>query len=836
MKIKKSNQIFNDIDNSYREFVNFKSSFKDLLNKDLTESDTRSKIIDKLLINVLNWKEQDIDREGFVREGYYDYRLSLPGINIIIEAKKSFNDFILPSKHTMTSLRTLFKSNKEVIDQIRKYLFEVGTPHGVITNGKQFIFGKFFNSDSKSWTKNNVLIFNGFEDIDKRFIDFYNNLSRENVVENGGFQFHLQEIDTTGQIVLSSIVEREQEITRNIISAEIIPLINHIFGEVYTESREKDAEFIRECFIENKEIKKNRSEIERLFEDIPPQLNNVIPAQNVDSIVSQIQDELEESKISIKELFPPKPIIIVGSKGSGKTTFINYLLKEKFSKTILSTHVPIYLDYRKYFDQIDNFNSEKIAEDILDNIYSNFDSLNLHTFDVLKRIYFKEIQRMDEGAWKFFKENDINEYNKKLTHYLEEKTNHKLEHFEYLSRYMIRERRKRFIIIIDNADQFEMKIQENVFLLANSLNAKAHVVVILSLREGYYYKWRDQPPFDAYESNIYHITAPKYGEVLQKRIDYTLKKLKIDGKTSGETKKGVKIKFNVQHIIEFLSGLKNSLFSDDNKKIVDFLNYSTYPNIREGLQIFKSFLISGYTNVEEYILRERFSKDKKVTIPIHEFIKAIGLNNKVYYNHEISIINNLFYPTSNSKNHFLKIRILKYLSIKFDQGGRMGKFELYSNIVDDFVGAGYNSSVIQREIVELLKYELIDSDEQITDTLWHKIPSKDLNVCISPKGYYYVQTLKNSFHYIDLILQDTPIFNQSSFSKIKKAFPLANSDGKRSLKKRLNNVKAFLNYLKNEEKEESKYIIKNFGNITKEIYDNGLSEDIGRIEKAINRS
>jgi len=821
----------NNIDEAYKDFKKFISEFDDLLTKDLSESDTRSKIIDSLLINILGWKEIDIEREGYAREGYFDYLLTLPGQKIIIEAKRNFKEFTLPSRHTLTSLNTLYNSNKDVIKQIRKYLSEVGTPLGIITNGKQYIISRFINTDGKDWKKNQALIFDGFQDIDERFIEFYNNLSRPNILDNGGFKFQLHDIDDTGQIVLSSISSRENEISRNVLSSQIITLINYIFGEIYTQSDTLDIEFIKECFIENKEIKKNRSEIERLFSDLPPQLEKVVKARNTNNIANQIEEEITKSEISIRDITPPNPIIIVGAKGAGKTTFINHLLKQRFNNSLIKNHPPVYIDFREYFNYEKSFEPEKISQEILDKIYKSNEKLELHSLKVLKRIYIDEIKKNDESIWKWYKENDDKVYQQKLSDYLSEKIEDKINHLLHLSIYMIKERRMRFTIVIDNADQFDMKIQESVFLFANSLNRKARCAVILSLREGYFYKWKDKPPFDAYESNVYHITAPQYGEVLQKRIDYTLKQLTIDGKTFGETKKGHKLEIDVQSIIEFLFGLKNSILGDENKKIVDFLNYSTYPNIREGLNLFKTFLISGYTNVEEYILRERFSKEKKVTVPIHEFIKAVGLNNKLYYNHEISSIKNIFYPTANSRNHFIKSRLLKYLSNKHKQGGRVGKFELFSDIVDVFVSAGYNSNIIQMELIELIKLELIDSEEHLSDTDITELDFRSINVSISPKGHYYINTLKNHFHYIELILQDTPIFNKKIYSSIKKYFPRADKNGNRPIDKRMKNVIDFMKYLQEEEENESAYIIKTYGDLTQEIFDNGLSMDIAKIEK-----
>ena len=102
-----------------------------------------------------------------------------------------------------------------------------------------------------------------------------------------------------------------------------------------------------------------------------------------------------------------------------------------------------------------------------------------------------------------------------------------------MSDHLIKGRHIRLCIVIDNADQFDSEIQKTVFLFAQSLNKKGNISIIIALREGYYYKWRQLPPFDAFPSNVYHITAPPYKEVLQKRINYALDQMSLEGTSKG---------------------------------------------------------------------------------------------------------------------------------------------------------------------------------------------------------------------------------------------------------------------------------------------------------------
>lgn len=788
------------INDCHKDFLKFIADFDTYKRIDLSESDTRSKIIDKLFIEVLDWDEKSIDREGYVVEGYYDYLFSIPGFQFIVEAKKNFVDFVLPIKHKALTIGTFAKENREVVNQIRKYLFEKGLQYAVITNGYQYVIGKFCNIDGSDWRFNKCLIFNDLNDVLDRFTSFYNILSKNSVSENSGFKIFLEEaVQKTGKTILSSIPSNDSELVRNSISSDLTPIIDRLFGELYDVDEEVNKTLIEECFIENKEIKKNRSEIEKLFADTPPSIDNINKARNTESVVNQIKEEFITDDLKYNQT-PPNPIIIVGSKGAGKTTFINYLFSKKFG--LEGSHPHIYIDFRKYSGTKNNFENY-IYNDIIEQVYNQYDSLDLCSHKSLCSIYHREIKRNNQGIWKYDFENDTNNYQSKLSLFLEEKLKDNESHFFKLSEHLIKGRRIRLCVIIDNADQFDSEIQKTVFLFAQSLNKKGNITIIIALREGYYYKWRQLPPFDAFPSNVYHITAPPYKDVLQKRINYALDHISLEGHSKGVIGETKKLQINNDAVRRFLLSLKSCLFGSENSEMLSFIQETTFPNIREGLEIFKSFLISGHTEVHEYILRQEADSNSTTIIPYWEFVKAVGLNNKKYYNHKISVINNLFYPVEGNLNHFLKIKILKFLDKKLLSEGVAEKYITVEEIINLFVNTGYVNRYIKMELEELCRYRLIETDEQISDVDVVKNLKFDESVCISMKGHHYVNTLINNFSYIEMTLEDTPIFSDDYFIEIRNSFPFSDENGKRNLKGRVTVAEKFIEYLEDQEKIET---------------------------------
>lgn len=821
-----------DINNCHKDLLEFIADFVKYREEDLTESDTRSKIIDKLFTEVLDWDENSIDREGYVVDGYYDYLFSIAGFQFIVEAKRNFVDFVIPNNHKSVTVGTFAKGNKDVIDQVRRYLFEKGLQYAVITNGHQFIIGKFSNIDGSDWKHNKCLIFNGHEDILERFIFFYNILSKNSNIENSGFKIFLEEAtQREGRTILSTIPSSDSELIRNSISSELTPIIDRLFGELYNIDEEVNKTLIEECFIENKEIKKNRSDIEKLFADTPPSIESIVKARNTESIVSQIKDEFNSDNIKFN-VTPPNPIIIVGSKGAGKTTFINYLFSKKFE--LEANHPHIYIDFRNYSGTQDNFEN-LIYNDIMEQVYNQYEYLDLCSHKSLCSIYHKQIKRNQKGIWKYDFENNVSNYESKLSVFLEDRLKDSQSHFFKLSEHLISGRRIRLCIVIDNADQFDSETQKTVFLFAQSLNKKGKNSIIIALREGYYYKWRQLPPFDAFPSNVYHITAPPYKEVLQKRINYALDQMPLEGTSKGVAGDNTVLQITNDSVRRFLLSLKTCLFGNENSEMLAFIQETTYPNIREGLEIFKSFLVSGHTEVHQYIVRQEADPNSTTIIPYWEFVKAVGLNNKKYYNHNISIINNIFYPVEGSINHFIKIKILRFLDKRLLLDGNSEKYINVEELINLFVEVGYQSKYIRLEIEELCRFRLIETDEQISDVnIMVHVKSED-SICISMKGHHYINTLINNLSYIEMILEDTPIFSNEYFSEIKNTFPCSDENGKRNLKKRVTVAEKFIEYLEEEEKNETH----ESQALTAKVVPNiiaGCNKDISRIKRKISNN
>src|SRR3990170_7995951 len=155
-----------------------------------SEADTRSKIIDPILKECLDWQNEDVFREENANPGLVDYVLKIGEKNVlIIEAKREGHSFKLPivfgflRDYTLGGVIKKEKSIAPVIAQARRYCNDKGARFGAITNGDQFLIFEA-KKPGKDWEEGNCKVFYNSDDISRHFIDFWNILSKD-AVESG---------------------------------------------------------------------------------------------------------------------------------------------------------------------------------------------------------------------------------------------------------------------------------------------------------------------------------------------------------------------------------------------------------------------------------------------------------------------------------------------------------------------------------------------------------------------------------------------------------------------------------------------------------------------------
>jgi predicted type IV restriction endonuclease len=132
------------IDIALTKFIAIEDEAQKRSPEEWTESDTRLKVIDRILFEVLGWDRNETKTENRAGTGFIDYTMMIGKSNrVLIEAKKDAADFGLSNRVSGKAYKlngaVFSKEAKEAINQTIEYAGFKNTELGCATNGREWI-------------------------------------------------------------------------------------------------------------------------------------------------------------------------------------------------------------------------------------------------------------------------------------------------------------------------------------------------------------------------------------------------------------------------------------------------------------------------------------------------------------------------------------------------------------------------------------------------------------------------------------------------------------------------------------------------------------------------
>ena len=189
----------------------------------------------------------------------------------------------------------------------------------------------------------------------------------------------------------------------------------------------------------------------------------------------QLSEILEHSKKTKLNQF----VLVIGTKGAGKTTFIQRFFHFKLPEALCTVCVPISVnlsdsdgDERSIVDWLRLTLLEK-AEHALGGKTPSWD-------EIIGHMFFSEYQRWSAGSMKHLYERDKQEFKIQFGLHIEKiRKENPLEYIRGLLRNLVSGRKQLPCLVFDNADHFSIEFQERVFQFARSLFEQELCVVIM---------------------------------------------------------------------------------------------------------------------------------------------------------------------------------------------------------------------------------------------------------------------------------------------------------------------------------------------------------------------
>lgn len=738
---------------------------------DVNEAQTRFDVIDRIIKEVLGWSSGLIKVEEKSDQGYVDYILRNSDYTIVVEAKKLGASFPSPTKNVRLKLTGSVLGTGEInraINQARKYAEEKKAQVVIVTNGQCWCAFPL-NEPREDVFATVFFPFSSPDDPQKLFDMF-----AVQKVEAGSLDGLIERIEIVQNRLIKVLKNTDSRIDRNQIAQHIAPALDIALR---SESILSDDEILEKCFV----ITENRTRFDNQLgtyfaETKPIQLQTAKRIKRGKS-KGYLEDIIKTSTPS----FTPLVTLVIGQVGVGKSTYLHHFQKIS-GKEILKDRQAhwIYLDFEE-MGKVSNPRS--FIYDTL-RVYLND---NVEWNSAIQPAYAEEFKALARGPYALTFQQDKIKYQEKMQELVANDYEKVEPYVDKVFRHLTKD--ELVILVLDNVDLYEdEELETKVFAEGLALSKRIKCNVIVSIRDTTFVKHQSDSTFNAYELNKLWLDPPQFKNVLTKRLSYSKKIL--ENRPGTFTLNNLQIK--VSDLQHFFDIVQQSILSDESGIFIEAMADS---DIRRGLNLVSSFLMSGHVEAENAVLS--YLKDSQTYhIPFHEVFKGTMLGYWKHYQEDKANCLNLFDSRLGSESLLLlRLVLLREIAYRAKQEDRVNvPVKELITIFNNF-GASENHTISC--IKQLIGKSLLRS------TTATEINS-DSVVTISRCGSYYSNVLIYKFSYVEECMYDTAIDHTEIWSRLEiltSEIDQSASNKVKRMKSRKERIELFLEYLKIKEEK-----------------------------------
>ena len=562
-----------------------------------TEADVRLKIIDTILMDVLGWEKADVQTEERAGRGFLDYKLSIRGVaRCVVEAKRADLSFGLAGRecgfaYKLTGPILTGATLQEGVRQAIEYSAYKNTELACVTNGFEWVvFRSNRLGDGSDTLEGKAFVFGTLECVHSKFATFYDLLAKERV-SRLSFRGLFQEAE--GRVIRHTGFERAlrpPSTAQFLPQPEVIPGLDRLMTLFFQRlTNEQDQEMRDFCFVETTESRTAEQRLLRLAQELVGHIRELDAHSG-----EQLVDILSRVRSTSMNQF----ILLVGTKGAGKTTFIQRFFDSKLPLQLRESCVPILInlgesqgDEKTVVSWAQKALLEK-AEEALGGGVPTWDELIGHMF-------FGEYQRWSVSTMSHLYKKDKVEFKVQFGKHVESiRRNDPMEYIFGLLRNFIRGRNQIPCLIFDNADHFSIDFQEKVFQFARSLFERELCIVIMPITDKTSWQLSNSGALSSFENEALLLPTPPAKVVLERRINFVLKKLSDEEhRERGSYFIGRGIRVDVGNLVKFVRGLEEVLLNSERTAYI--LGQLANHNVRDVLELSRDIINSPYLGLNE---------------------------------------------------------------------------------------------------------------------------------------------------------------------------------------------------------------------------------------------
>jgi len=739
-------------------------AFKALANSIATAAptDATEGIIKPILTNVLEWKVEELTPCNTVTATHRCIRLCIEGgSRVAVIIQDGSLGLVGRNADRPYRLDGPVLATPEASSAIRQACVVCGLKNcelAAVTTGTEWILFRGNRiGDGKDTLEGVAFVFPDLETIRQYFKLFCDLLARGPVTELR-YRAHFQEAE--GQPIRARAFGRVlrmphqlQLLDRGKLAADLDRVMDSFFKRLVGD---KDPEMLHKCFVVTKESAIAEEKIARISEDL---------VGRIKTLDTSTADALGELIHKVQVTHNNEFVLIVGTKGAGKSTFIERFFASVLAPTIREECVLVHIDMKKcsgsehrVVEWLDDTLLEKIERAIYEDAEPDYDEL--------RGMFYDEYSRWKKGTQKHLYESNREEFRIEFGRHLERKRIEKPhDYICRLMRHVVTNRKKAPCLIFDNADHFPIEFQERVYQYAQSLFESTTCLIIMPITDKTSWQLSRQGAMQSFESVVsLFLPTPSAKTVLEQRIKYLEKKSADENVERGRGYfLGQGIHLELAHLQAFTRCLQHVFIETGRASL--WVGSLANQDIRRSLELTRAIMASPYIKVEE-LLTLYITKDA-TTIPEYDIQRAIIRGNYNFYpvgsNQFVQNIYSL--RTEIGTSPLLGLRILTAL---YDAHHREVQgteaFVAVSQIFDYF-----QSTTIERRVISLWLDAMLKTGLCLSYDPTHTSIEQVRKVEISPAGRQHLLWGSSDDSYIGSMMEVTPITDSMAFDKIKDA-------------------------------------------------------------------
>jgi predicted type IV restriction endonuclease/GTPase SAR1 family protein len=508
-----------------------------------TEADARMKLIDPIFTDVLGWPAREIHLEDHASKGRIDYRLTVRGLNrLIVEGKKEGRDLGVSDDYAGRSFKlngSVFNTEaaREGIDQAIYYCAQKGAELACVTNGRQWVvFRGNRGADGTDTRDGKACVFGSLAAVKEKFKKFYDLLSFEAVAD---YRFRALFQEEEGQPIRSKAfraVVRTRDSRQFLIASKLSADIDRIMLPFFQDlSGEGEAEARRVCFVTTSESDTAETGIARISEELRDQVR---------AIETEDPAQFSETIKRVKEMNRHELILLVGTKGAGKSTFMERLFADVLDRKIAENCVLIRIDLADCgcdASTIINWLDENFLRVAEAAIFPD----GPPTYEELVGMYWWEYKLWRDGHAKPLYETNPTQFKIDFgRHIAARRDGNPNEYITHMIARIVKGLKKVPCLVFDNADHFDVPFQEEVFKYAHALYRKSICLVLVPITDTTSWQLARQGPMQSFFTESFYLPTPSTDLILRKRIEYLQSRINEQDPVKGRnyfTSRGIRI-------------------------------------------------------------------------------------------------------------------------------------------------------------------------------------------------------------------------------------------------------------------------------------------------------